>query len=639
MTALAGFWSFGGVAGAEGNCDRMLAAQQVYAPDRPARWSDGSIAVGRRLFKLLPEDDFDRGPLVSGQRTLVADLRLDNREELCAALGIARNEAGRLADAALLMRALERWDLGALDRLTGDFAFALWDGAGGRLLLARDIVGHRPLHYHRGHGFFAFASMAKGLHALSAVPVAPNRRSAADFLLLMPGGGSESFFERFERVSPGHVAIVTRDSIVLRRYWNPPRREIRLKSAEEYREALREKLDMAVAAQLRGAAGHIAAQLSAGLDSSAVAATAARLLAREGGRVTAFTSVPRAGYQSGLRNVISDEGPLAASVAQLYPNMEHIRISAGAKSPLASLDRNFFLYEMPLLNLCNTVWIDAILDAARQRRLRIMLSGALGNMSFSYDGMPLLSKLLGQGRVLRLTREVYQLLRSGTRAGTIAAQTIGPFLPRPAWRMISRLRGKANDPTSYSAISRAAASGMEERAAARGLDLYYRPRSDSVASRLWAIGRLDSGNYYKGMLGGWGIDFRDPTADRRLLEFCLAVPDDQYLAGGLPRALARGAFADRLPQAVLGERRKGYQAADWHEGLSAARDQLREEIERLSATPVAADALDTKRMARLVEEWPDGAWHRDRTTASYRLALLRGISTGHFLRKAAGSNQ
>src|SRR5205085_8444659 len=82
-----------------------------------------------------------------------------------------------------------------------------------------------------------------------------------------------------------------------RRHYRPRFAACRLASAGEYAEALREKLDQAVAAQLRGIGGGVAAHLSAGWDSAAVAATAARLLAPEGGRVTAFTAAPRSGAE------------------------------------------------------------------------------------------------------------------------------------------------------------------------------------------------------------------------------------------------------------------------------------------------------------------------------------------------------
>ena len=128
-------------------------------------------------------------------------------------------------------------------------------------------------------------------------------------------------------------------------------------------------------------------------------------------------------------------------------------------------------------------------------------------------------------------------------------------------------------------------------------------------------------------------------ADKRLVEYCLSIPTEQYLANGVQRALAKRALADRLPQAVFNERKKGYQAADWHEGLTAARAEIAAELERLAACAPAARALDIERMKRLVENWPTSGWERPDVMRPYRLALLRGISAGHFLRKASGANQ
>jgi len=156
--------------------------------------------------------------------------------------------------------------------------------------------------------------------------------------------------------------------------------------------------------------------------------------------------------------------------------------------------------------------------------------------------------------------------------------------------------------------------------------------------RLSALRWFDHGYYGKGTLAGWGIDVRDPTADRRLVEFCLSVPTEQFFRDGVSKALGRAALLDRVPIEVLSETRKGRQAADWHEGLTAARQQLRDEISRFEQTPATARALDLNRMRTMVEDWPTDGWHRREVVERYRLALLRGVSSGHFLRRALGSN-
>ena len=626
-------------------CSRQLVAQAIYGPHDKSLWDGGEVALGRNLFRILPEDVYDRQPLVGGggRYTLVADLRLDNREELTRALQIPDEKARTLCDAAILLAAWEHWQEACFDHLVGDYAFAVWDRTEQRLVLARDPLGQRPLHYHCGQNFFAFASMPKGLHALPDVPRQPDEERIAEFLALLPETGSQSFFQGVERVEAGHFAVVTKAGFNVRRHWAPQRTSVKLANSDEYAEALRHHFDQAVRSRLRGTNGTVGAHLSAGFDSSSVAATAARLMAPTGGKVIAFTSVPREGYdRPSPRGRIGDEGPLAALTAALYPNMEHVLIRAGARSPLDHLDRNFFLHERPVLNLCNATWSDAINDAARARKVNVLLTGQMGNMSISYDGLTLLPQLIRQGHWLKWLREGLGLVRKRhTRWLGVLAATFGPYTPLPLWIWLNKmLKGKTVGLESYSALrgERLSALDLPARARARGLDLHYRPRKDGFETRLWVLCRVDLGNYYKGILGGWGIDQRDPTADRRLIEFCLAVPEDQFLLKGQTKALVRRAFADRLPPEVIAARGKGYQAVDWHEGLTAARSNLREELIRLGGCDAATTAIDVARLEKLVENWPENGWETDAVSYSYRLALLRAVSTGHFLRRATGSN-
>src|SRR5579859_2829773 len=175
MSALAGVWRLDGAPGAGAACARMLAALTPYGPDAGDQWADGDIALGRRLFRTLPEDRHDTGPVaLGGGGWLVADARLDNRPDLERRLAIAPDRARMLADPALLALAWARWGEACLGGLVGDYAVAVWDARRGRLALARDPFGHRPLNYHRARGLFAFASMPAGLHVLTEAPPAPD---------------------------------------------------------------------------------------------------------------------------------------------------------------------------------------------------------------------------------------------------------------------------------------------------------------------------------------------------------------------------------------------------------------------------------------------------------------------------------
>jgi asparagine synthase (glutamine-hydrolysing) len=246
--------------------------------------------------------------------------------------------------------------------------------------------------------------------------------------------------------------------------------------------------------------------------------------------------------------------------------------------------------------------------------------------------------MLAGGRLLPLARQIARLRGNGIRLESSVAHTIGPFLPAGLWQAINRWRGRHMRLEDYSAVNSRAAAGMRDQAAAAGLDFNYRPRRDPFGTRLWVLRRVDLGNYNKGFLGGWGIDSRDPTGDRKLVELCLSIPPGQYLKDGMPRSLARRVLADRLPPQVVEEKRKGQQAIDWYEGVCAGREEVRTEVGRILEVPGAADIVEADKLKQLTEEWPTGGWTSDKVMRSYRLALLRGVSGGHFLRKAAGSN-
>ena len=191
---------------------------------------------------------------------------------------------------------------------------------------------------------------------------------------------------------------------------------------------------------------------------------------------------------------------------------------------------------------------------------------------------------------------------------------------------------------SYSAVSLAEFGELRRKSTARAFDVAGRPRRDPYENRLWAYSQADGGNSYKGVLAEYGLSIRDPTGDKRVIEYSLAVPVEEFSRGGVPRSLARRAFADRLPQQVAASRVRGYQAADWHEGLDRARAEVEREIGSISRCSDVAAALDISWLRDAVDSWPDDGWDRFEVRDRYRLGLLRGISAGHFMRKVRGTN-
>jgi asparagine synthase (glutamine-hydrolysing) len=171
------------------------------------------------------------------------------------------------------------------------------------------------------------------------------------------------------------------------------------------------------------------------------------------------------------------------------------------------------------------------------------------------------------------------------------------------------------------------------RARARGFTFLFRPPTDSRAVRWRTLRALDwACDIISGYRAYSGVDLRDPTGDARLMAFCLAVPDEQYLYDGQPRALLKRTMADRLPAEVLRNPKRGLQASDWLPSLVAARGQVLEELAHLRQSPLASAALDLHRLDRLAEQIPATGAGDEAVHMGHRNTLNSGLMTGRFLR-------
>jgi asparagine synthase (glutamine-hydrolysing) len=107
------------------------------------------------------------------------------------------------------------------------------------------------------------------------------------------------------------------------------------------------------------------------------------------------------------------------------------------------------------------------------------------------------------------------------------------------------------------------------------------------------------------MRATFGIDIRTPAFDRRLVEFCIGIPQDQYLRNGHDRWLIRRAMRGRLPEDILASKSSGAQAADWFPRLTRERNHIAAELKRLAKNADVASIIDLPRLAAILDDWPD----------------------------------
>jgi len=623
MRAIAGLWSSSGPLSPE-SCLTMLRAM---SPSPAAiRQSAQGLLLGSSDYR--PSPALPSSAPFPGSPEFVADLRIDNHDDLVRELGLAQTAS----DEDVFAHAWARWGFDVVDHLMGGFALACWDAQRQTLFLARDHAGERPLHFTRAdgpNGAFAFASMPPGLCALPSVGHRIDVGRMAHFLAALQTQSTETFFAGVERLPPAHWLKLSPNGIEIRRYWHPiDARPIRYRRDADYIDDFRERFDRAVGARLSGSEG-IASQLSGGLDSSSVTVTAARLMAARGKRLTSFTAVPVQGYDgSALPGRFGDEGPLAAEVAALYPNIDHVRVTAIGRNLLATSERDARLTGQPTFNPTNLLWVVAILDGSRSRGLDVLLQGAGGNATISFGGLIGLSELFRHGHWIRLVRLTHELRAGGYTSWRGAASwATGWIVPQWMRRLYHPdMRGFS---LSFSAVHSqlAAKYRLEEKALAE----FYGVESSAASVRRSFYEYFDPGVNNGAAAAGWQIEQRDPTLDKRIFEFCFGIPIEQYLVGGQSRSIIRRAMEGRLPESTLRRTTRGLQAADWYLTVGAARPQLSAELTRIERSPLVRHVLDTARLRSLLDTWPETGYHTSRVSDAWHLALTRGMAAGSFL--------
>jgi asparagine synthase (glutamine-hydrolysing) len=580
LSGIHGVLRFDGRPVAAGDLTRQANALAHRGPDRRAQWRDGAIGLGHLLLRVTGEDLFDAQPLRQGASVLVADLRLDDRETLAAELGV---DPDPLSDAALLAKAYARWREDCVGHLLGDFAFAVWDAEARALVLARDHMGQRHLHYHAGKGAFVFASESAGLKVLSEVPdrldiAAVARRLAMD---RNPSDGA-TVYDGILGLEGGTVMRVSATGeIATRRFWEPHADPRHLGRDEAYYvRVYRETLGEAVACRVRRARQPPALLLGGGFDSGAIAGLAAPK------KLVAVASVD-ADETRGVRK-------WANLLARHMPHLELALVTREGIDALTNFEHNFLAAGEPYSP--NRYASEALTAAAAARGSRVLMDGHGGDYTLNPRGTGWLLRRLKQGRFALLLREFIAFCRHNRVGWASAAKTeiLAPLLPvglAGRWR-----RFRAGLPQSGPAAPLMPALLAE----AGRVDPRRQPRSHAPQPQMAAIlRRQQSGNVIGGALlaASYGMDFTQPYHDKRVVELALAIPEILYVKAGRDRHLARLALADIYPPAFQTRGRGNDELIpDFPAMAERVKPRLLQEIDRLEKDATLAAWFDFRRM-------------------------------------------
>ncbi|MDP4124822.1 MAG: asparagine synthase-related protein [Bacillota bacterium] len=630
----------------------LMSGFDRYRFDKTGSFTQDPVFLGCHQNCVTPESLEETLPYEDKETSLVitADAIIDNRDELFGIFAIPVEEQN-MPDSILILEAYKKWGAKCPEYLVGDFAFAIWDKQKSELFLARDHVGKRSLYYYDSPDIFAFSTLMEPLFKISGVNKHLNETYIADFLAITSIrhelSDEMTIYEGVFNLPPASAMLVSKNGIKKWCYWEIKKaKEIHFDTDAEYEEAFRKVYSEAVNCRLRSVK-KVGILLSGGLDSGSVACLAAPELKKRNEKLYSFTQVPMKGYKDWLpESKLADEREYVEEVCAYIGNIEPHYIASEGKSPLTEINERLKTLEQPYKTFENAYWGNACFKTAHDMGLDVLLSGQSGNATVSWGNFN--SYMIYLLKNIRLNTFLKEIRAYSKRQKTNPLRLIlgigFNFMP---YRIKKHRYIKKNGQDFSEFLSPinpqfAKAMKVEKRFKKYKFDPLFIAHGDSFTERMKML--VTSGFSHLGAIEtkstlAFGVEKRDPTRDKRVIEFCINLPENQWVRDGEERRFIRHAMKGYMPDMVrLNTTVRGRQAADWMQRIAPEWAAVYKEMETIGDNELERKYLDIPRIKRFLaankELSPDD---NDGTESGVRL-LIRALIFTRFLRSFEGQN-
>jgi asparagine synthase (glutamine-hydrolysing) len=523
--------------------ERMAATMADRGPDGAGSWADGQVAMAHRRLKIIDLSSMGDQPMVDYENgtTIVFNGCIYNHLELRGQLEREGYHFHSTSDTEVILKAFDHWGHRCVEAFAGMFAFALYEHYSGRLFLARDRLGIKPLYYADVDGALRFASTLPALLAGGGVDTDLDPVSLHHYLTWHAAiPPPRSILKGVQKLAPATVMIVSPDGRrVTENYWRPHyMRHPRFADwdREDWAEAFLDALRTAVERRMVSDVP-VGVLLSGGLDSSLIVA----LLAESGQRGLATFSI---GFD-GIGAAEGDEFEFSDLIAKQFET-DHRQIHVPEARLLESLDGAIGAMSEPMVSHDAVAFYLLAQEVARSHK--VVQSGQGADEVFGgYFWYPPLMNAEGNG----------------------ADAYVREFFDRPHSEMAEILQ------PPYL---------LDEDPSRAYLDWHFRqPGADTPLDHVLRfenevllaehpVKRLDN------MTMAWGLEARTPFLDHELVELAAACPPELKLADG-GKGILKVASRGVVPDAVIDRPKAYFPVPAFYKLEGATLDLIRETFE------------------------------------------------------------
>ncbi len=535
-----------GLGGYVGTGGKSILASMVRqlrhrGPDASGTWHNREAGLAHTRLSILDLSSTGAQPMEHDDVHITYNGEIYNSPELRHDLESLGLKFRGHSDTEVILQGYRAWGDQVVERLSGMFAFAIWDGKSRRLLLARDRVGIKPL-FHAEHAQgLVFASEIKAIFAHDAIIKRLNTPMVDAYLALGYVPVPNTIFAGIQSLPPAHLLVWQAGKTEVRQYWVPPAEPVHECEKDEIRliDELDARLNNAVNSHLL-ADVEVGTFLSGGVDSSLVTAIAARQMTKP---IKTFTI----GFPGG-----GDERRYARIVADYLGTDHHEQlVELDMVDCLPELVRRL---EQPLFD--NSIFPTFLVSRMARKKVKAVLGGDGGDEPFfgyewsrwalslphlglaiSWAGWKWAYRRGNVGKALRLCHDIVRSADDSYLRRVTTAKAFRQWIYTPDFQ--ARL---ACDPVRDLQRALTSIRGSQRFALA---DLQHYLPEDV----LFKVDRMSMAN---------SLEVRVPLLDHRLLEWVLRLPTSLRFREGRGKYLLRKVAARYLPAEILAPRKQGF---------------------------------------------------------------------------------
>lgn len=557
-----------------------------------------NVALGQILSEKTQNftDDRDLTPLLQDNILISQYARIDNKEELCLSLNLDH----KISSQELILALYQKYGKDFAVHILGDFAIAIWDNTSQELVIAIDIFKTRPVFYYDCEEFFAFSSYVSALHALPEIKRAPNLTRIANQALFDNFYTDPEFNSYYQDIhyTPGNtVFCIKKDLFKTHNYWKPKiTNNLKNKTEDELVKEFNSIFTQAIKARTK-VSHPIGVMLSGGLDSSALTAMTCNIFKTENRTLEAFCNVlplNHKGYSRDEREFID-----LLKTDNLNINyMEH-----ATEGPFDDLPGLLNVIEYPLY-ISQQYIHKAINNILQEKKVRILLDGVYGEIGPTFPDSTYLSRLLLTFRWVKLIQECRKRakIKNKNWLNMLFRLTVSPLTP--------------------SIIKEKIRKGHRERTGNIGLLLnndfikkystlpknhknlrhnIRTPILDRKKSHLDFLNFIQHSQPLQCYSEKCGVEILHPYLDRRIIEFCLSLPDDMHTQNGYPRYFIRRTMQNIMPEIISKRLSKAAFVPDYMERYHADLAQVKKSFDHIKDHPKVKAIINLQDLSDMIE--------------------------------------